>query len=72
MNKQEELWGKLHPLFNNNRQWVNLSNYLDFLIEQQHKILEQSQEHVALYKAQGAIELLKHVKGLRQNVMGNK
>ena len=41
-------------------------------IEQQHKVLEQSQEHITLYKAQGAIEVLKHIKGLRQNVMGNK
>jgi hypothetical protein len=72
MSNQEELWGKLHPLFNNSRQWSNLTNYLDFLVEQQHKILEQSQENVALYKAQGAIELLKHIKSLRQNVMGNK
>jgi len=42
------------------------------LIEQQHKILEQSQEHTALYKAQGAIKMLKHIKDLRQNVLGNK
>jgi len=42
------------------------------LVEQQHKVLEQSQEHVALHKAQGAIELLKHLKDLRQNVLGNK
>lgn len=72
MNKQEELWGKLHPLFNNNRQWTNLTNYLDYLINQQYKILEQDKEYAALCKAQGAIEVLKHLKDLRENILGNK
>jgi|TARA_R100001530_G_C4320677_1_gene155645 hypothetical protein len=49
-----------------------LTNYLDYLINQQYKILEQDKEHAALCKAQGAIEVLKHLKDLRENILGNK
>jgi hypothetical protein len=49
-----------------------LTNYLDYLINQQYKILEQDKEYAALCKAQGAIEVLKHLKDLRENILGNK
>ena len=52
----------------NNRQWVHFSNYLDVLIEQHHKTLEQSENKITLHKAQGAIETLRKIKRLREDV----
>ena len=52
----------------NNRQWVHFSNYLDVLIEQQHKTLEQSDNMINVHKAQGAIEALRKIRRLREDV----
>jgi len=41
---------------------------LKVLIEQQHKILEQSDNLVSVHKAQGAIETLRKIKRLREEV----
>jgi predicted ester cyclase len=50
------------------RQWDHFSNYLDSLIEQKHKVLEQSNDMVAVHKAQGAIEAFRKVRRLREEV----
>ena len=71
MNKQhnqQELLSKIKPLLNNNRQWTQFSNYIDFLIAQQHKILEQSSDITAIHKAQGFIEALVKIKSLRDQI----
>lgn len=59
---------KLKPLLNNRRQWQHFSNYIDFTIDQHHKILEQSTDIVMLHKAQGAVEILKKIKTLQEYV----
>lgn len=51
-----------------NRQWDHFSNYLDVLIEQQHRTLEQSENMITVHKAQGAIEALRKIRRLRDDV----
>ena len=52
----------------NNRQWDHFSNYLDSIIDQHHKVLEQSENMVTVHKAQGAIDVLRKIKRLREDV----
>ena len=59
---------KLKPLLGNRRQWQHFNNYIDFTIDQHHKILEQSTDIVMLHKAQGAVEILKKIKTLQEYV----
>ena len=39
---REQMLSRLKPMVNNNRQWQAFSDYLDFVISQQHKALEQA------------------------------
>ena len=52
----------------NSRQWDQFSNYLDVLIAQQHKVLEQSENMITVHKAQGAVEALRKIRRLREDV----
>ena len=52
----------------NSRQWDHFSNYLDVLIAQQHKTLEQSDNMITVCKAQGAVEALRKIRRLREDV----
>ena len=38
------------------------------MIDQQHKVLEQSENMVTVHKAQGAIDVLRKIKRLREDV----
>ncbi len=38
------------------------------LIESQHRTMEQATDPVDIYKAQGAIQMLKYLRGLRDQV----
>ncbi len=38
------------------------------MIDQHHKVLEQSENMVAVHKAQGAIDMLRKIKRLREDV----
>ena len=55
----------------NNRQWEAFNNYLDEIIETQHRALEQAEDNVMMYRAQGAIAALRRLKQLRDEVVGN-
>lgn len=59
-------------MVSNNRQWDNFSKYLDALIEQQHRTLEQGDSTVLMHRAQGAIAVLRNIKTLRDAVNGNE
>ena len=53
----------------NNLQIMNSFNdYVDMLIEREHKILEQADNNIIMYRSQGAIALLKRLKLLRDTV----
>jgi hypothetical protein len=69
MDKQQIL-SKLKPWVNNNRQWQAFSDYIDYLIEQQHKSLEQSEENILMYRSQGAVATLRKLKYLRDEING--
>jgi hypothetical protein len=66
----KELLSKLKPLVSNKRQWDHFNNYLDALIEQQHRTLEQGDNTVLMHRAQGAIAVLRNIQTLRDAVNG--
>jgi hypothetical protein len=61
---------RLKPMVNNNRQWQAFSDYLDFVISQQHKALEQADHTVMMHRSQGAIAALRKLKYLRDEING--
>ncbi len=67
---KEQILSKLKPVVNNNRQWEAFSSYIDVLIEQQHKALEQSDNNILMHRSQGAIATLRKLKMLREEVNG--
>jgi hypothetical protein len=70
MNNQQTL-SKLKPWVSNNRQWEAFNNYIDAVIELQHKALEQADDNVMMYRSQGAIAALRKLKTLRDEVIGS-
>ena len=61
---------QLKPMVSNNRQWDHFNKYLDVLIDQQHRTLEQGDSTVLMHRAQGAIAVLRNIKTLRDAVNG--
>jgi len=57
----------LKPLVNHQLQ---LNKYLDALIEQHHKAMEQADDILVLHRSQGAISALRRLKFLREEVLG--
>ena len=57
-------------MVNNNRQWEAFSNYLDYIIAEQHKALEQADHTVMMHRSQGAIAALRKLKYLRDEING--
>jgi len=55
----------------NNHQWEAFNKYIDALIEQQHKILEQADNDIIMYRSQGAVASLKKLKLLKDEVLKN-
>jgi hypothetical protein len=49
----------------------NFNNYIDVLINRQHQVIEQSENNIMMYRAQGAIATLRRLKYLREEVLGN-
>jgi hypothetical protein len=68
---KQQILSRLKPLVGNNRQWEAFNNYLDEVIETQHRALEQAEDNVMMYRAQGAIAVLRRLKQLRDEVVGN-
>ena len=58
--------GKLKPMLNTKRQWDAFCSYIDFLIDDQHRKLEQAADTVSIHRAQGAIEVLRKLKYMRE------
>ena len=54
-------------MVSNNRQWDHFNKYLDVLIDQQHRTLEQGDSTVLMHRAQGAIAVLRNIKTLRDH-----
>ena len=71
MQDNKEHLRKLKGLVNNQTQWAKFNNYLDCLIEQQHRMMEQTEDVSIIYRGQGAIFTLRRLKLLRDEVLKN-
>ena len=58
-------------MVNNQAQWSKFEAYLDFIIDQQHRTMEQTTEAIQVYRSQGAIYQLRRLKLLRDEVLKN-
>jgi hypothetical protein len=67
-NLQDKLLSKLKPLVNNKDQWDSFSDYINYLIAQNHVVMEQTNDLVTLHRSQGAIMMLKRLRQLRDSV----
>jgi len=57
-------------MVNNKGQWEAFNNFIDILIEDQHKSMEQSEHSTILYRCQGAVLALRKLKQLREEANG--
>jgi len=64
----KQILGNLKPLVNHQLQ---LNKYIDALIEQHHKAIEQAEDMIVVYRTQGAISALRRLKYLRDEVNKN-
>ena len=68
---RQQVLSKLKPMVGDNRQWEAFSNYIDLVIAQHQKVLEQSDDTIMMHRQQGAITALRKLKYLRDEVNGN-
>tara|TARA_R100001443_G_scaffold18880_1_gene30140 strand:+ start:1350 stop:1544 length:195 start_codon:yes stop_codon:yes gene_type:complete len=61
----------LKKLVNDKPLWDNFVEYVDHIIDQQHRAMEQAEDSIMLYRAQGAIATLRRLKYLRDEMNGN-
>ena len=61
----------LKKLVNDKPLWDNFVEYVDHIIDQQHSAMEQAEDSIMLYRAQGAIATLRRLKYLRDEMNGN-
>ena len=59
-------------MLNNPLQWEAFNKYIDSLISSQHTAIEQTDNQVLLYRAQGAISTLRRLKLIRDIANGSK
>jgi hypothetical protein len=64
----KQVLSKLKPWVNNNRQWLAFNDYIDALIDQQHKALEQADNNILMHRSQGSVATLRKLKTLRDEV----
>jgi uncharacterized protein YbgA (DUF1722 family) len=65
-----EQYQKLKPFVNSIPQWQVFSDLVDFYIERQHKVMEQTNNVAELHKAQGALAVLRQFQNLKDVVNG--
>ena len=70
MNNKEHL-NKLNQLVSNHKAWEQFSNYLNYLITEQHRIMEQTDSVTVLNRSQGSIMTLRKLTKLRDEVNSN-
>ena len=66
--QQSKYLPKLKALVNQPNSWNAFKEHLDVLLEAQHRTMEQATDPVDIYKAQGAVQMIKYLKGLRDQV----
>ncbi len=60
----------LKPLVNNHQLWQDFNKYIEFLINEQHRVIEQASDDRVMWKTQGAITALRRLKKLKEEVDG--
>ena len=60
----------LKPFVNNKDLYEDFLEYLDGLIELKRKALEQATDSIIIYQTQGAINVLRKLKTLKEQVNG--
>jgi len=70
-NHRHKVVSRLKPLCSNKRQWDAFCEYLDIMISEQHKKLEQSDNIVSIHQAQGAVQLLRSMKYLQDEALAD-
>ena len=65
---EKQILSNLKPLVSHQHQ---LNKYLDAVIEQHHKAIEQTEDMIVVYRTQGAIAALRRLKYLRDEVNKN-
>jgi hypothetical protein len=60
----------LKPLVSNHQLWQGFSSYIDFLINEQYRVIEQASDDRVMWKTQGAITALRRLKKLKEEVDG--
>ena len=56
-------------MVNRPKEWVNFNNYLEELINQQYRTMEQSDNMIAVHRAQGSIYTLRRLQKLKDEVL---
>ena len=67
-NQNHKYLHKLKGWVNQPNSWGAFNEHLDMLIESQHRTMEQAKDPVDIYKAQGAVQMIKYLRGLRDQV----
>ena len=65
----KQILGNLKPMVNHQH---HFNKYLEELIGQQHKLLEQANDMTTVHRAQGSIHTLQKLKLLREEVNGKE
>ena len=55
-------------MVNNKEMLDHFNNYIDAVIQQQHRVMEQTDNAIVLHRAQGAVSTLRRLKLLRDEV----
>jgi hypothetical protein len=63
----KQILGNLKPMVSHQH---HFNNYLDVLIQRQHKVLEQANDMATVHRAQGSIYTLQKLKLLREEIVG--
>jgi hypothetical protein len=67
-----QILSQLKTLVNNPKILNSFNSYLDAVIQEQHRILEQSDDSLIVQRSQGAVAALRKLKLLREEVNGKK
>ena len=70
-NNNNNLLNNLKPLVVNQQEWDQFNNYIEDLIKQQHKAIEQAEDSTIVFRSQGSIHTLRRLLLLREEVLKN-
>jgi hypothetical protein len=68
----KQILSQMKTLVNNPQLMNSFNDYIDAVIKQQHRILEQSDNTATIQRSQGAVAMLRKLKLLRDEVNGSK